>query len=108
MSNNTDRGEATPTLIERVVILAIIADRHRYDLDYEDRWNQHLLLKSGAESRLSAGEAAVAEAARLRKALQEAIALAEEGWGYAGDYFREKWGYEQQMAALKTALEEKE
>ena len=68
---------------------------------------EHDIIHAELLRRLSAGDAAAAEVARLRKALQEAIALADEGWGYAGEYFREKWGYEQQLAALKAALEEK-
>jgi hypothetical protein len=48
------------------------------------------------------------ENAGLKRALREAIEFAEEGWGYAGGYFREKWDYAGQFAALKAALEEKE
>jgi len=58
--------------------------------------------------RVSAGEAAVVEVERSRKTLKEAIEFAEEGWGYAGGYFKEKWNYAGQLAALKAALEEKE
>lgn len=42
--------------------------------------------------------------ADLRAALRDAIDLAEEGWAYAGDYFREKWELDTRLDALKQAL----
>jgi len=74
-------------------------------LVYIVEWHHSTVARQELLRRLTAGEAAVAEAARLKAALQEAITLAEEGWGYAGDYFRTKWGYAGQIAALKAALE---
>jgi hypothetical protein len=72
---------------------------------YIVEWHHSTVVRQELLRRLSAGDAAVAEVARLKAALREAIGLAEEGWGYAGDYFREKWGYAGQLAALKAALE---
>ena len=42
-----------------------------------------------------------AENAELRKAVEDAIEFAEEGWSYASDYFKEKWEYEKRLAELK-------
>jgi len=83
------------------------ADPNSDDLMDRIEWHLGTEVRQGLSSRLSAGDAAVAEVARLKAALREAIMLAEEGWGYAGDYFREKWDYEEQLATLKAALEEK-
>lgn len=41
----------------------------------------------------------------LRRALREAIEFADEGWCYATDYFRDKWDYEGQRAALVAVLD---
>lgn len=38
---------------------------------------------------------------RLQTALEEAIALAEEGWGYASPYFRDKWSCEEKFQDLR-------
>ena len=43
-------------------------------------------------------------AERLAEALDDAIQLADEGWAYAGDYFREKWNYVGQADALRAIL----
>lgn len=40
----------------------------------------------------------------LAAALEECIDLAEEGWGYASDYFREKWECEKGIAKARAAL----
>lgn len=45
-----------------------------------------------------------AENDRLREALDHAIELAEEGWAYADDYFRAKWGCEERIKTLREAL----
>jgi hypothetical protein len=37
-------------------------------------------------------------------AFQEAVDLAQEGWSYASDYFREKWSYEERVKALRALL----
>ena len=44
------------------------------------------------------------QSARMRVALDDAIELAAEGWGYADDYFRDKWGYAKRIAELRAAL----
>jgi hypothetical protein len=44
-----------------------------------------------------------AERDALAEALREAIDFASEGWGYASDYFRDKWMYEERIAALRAA-----
>lgn len=41
-----------------------------------------------------------------RRAFEEAIELAEEGWGYASDYFRDKWECERQFKELRAILED--
>jgi len=41
---------------------------------------------------------------RLRVALDDGIELAEEGWAYASDYFREKWGARVRIDTLCSAL----
>lgn len=43
---------------------------------------------------------------RYKQALEDAIELAEEGWGYATPYFQEKWESEERIARLKDTLEE--
>lgn len=40
-------------------------------------------------------------AKKAEAALYDAIELAEEGWGYANDYFRQKWDYEARIGALR-------
>jgi hypothetical protein len=39
---------------------------------------------------------------RLRAHLEVAIDLAEEGWGYASEYFCQKWGFDERVLALRT------
>ena len=51
-------------------------------------------------------EALEAEVKRLRAALRDGIELAEEGWGYAMPYFREKWDVDGRVERLKEALGE--
>lgn len=41
---------------------------------------------------------------RLEHALKVAIAWGEEGWGYASDYFRHKWRYEEHRKELRDVL----
>jgi len=41
---------------------------------------------------------------RLAEALDDAIELADEGWSYASDYFREKWNYVGEADALRAIL----
>ena len=50
--------------------------------------------------------ALITEVRRLRDALGDAIELAEGGWLYAGDYFRNKWNFEAEVKALKEVLGE--
>lgn len=38
------------------------------------------------------------------EALREALELADEGWGYANGYFRNKWGFVSRYAALIKVL----
>jgi len=38
----------------------------------------------------------------LRAELDEALELAEEGWGYASPYFQEKWSFKERLAELKA------
>lgn len=44
------------------------------------------------------------EEEKLRAALASAIALAEEGWSYASDYFRKKWQCEERAQELRKIL----
>jgi hypothetical protein len=39
---------------------------------------------------------------RLRAHLEVAIDLAEEGWGYASEYFCQKWSFDERVLALRT------
>jgi hypothetical protein len=39
---------------------------------------------------------------RLRAHLEVAIDLAEEGWGYASEYFCQKWRFDERVLALRT------
>jgi len=39
---------------------------------------------------------------QLRAELDEALELAEEGWGYASPYFQEKWSFKERLAELKA------
>jgi archaellum component FlaC len=41
---------------------------------------------------------------KLKTALKEAIEFADEGWSYADDYFKKKWGYEETKEKLKITL----
>lgn len=38
----------------------------------------------------------------LEAVLADAVALAEEGWSYASDYFKEKWNYEGELAEIRA------
>ena len=38
----------------------------------------------------------------LRAELDDAIELAEEGWGYADEYFQKKWKFKERLAELKA------
>lgn len=49
-------------------------------------------------------EAERAKLAGLVEAMSECIDLAEEGWAYASDYFREKWEFEKEIAKARAAL----
>lgn len=44
------------------------------------------------------------ENVKLRKALEEALDLAHEGWSYASPYFRDKWQCEKREAELRASL----
>ena len=44
-------------------------------------------------------------AERLAEALDDAIQLADEGWSYASDYFRNKWNYTGEADALRAILD---
>lgn len=46
----------------------------------------------------------VAENARLRAALVDAIELADEGWAYAGDYVTVRWAATERLAALRAVM----
>jgi hypothetical protein len=46
------------------------------------------------------------ERIRLRSGLREAIQLADEGWAYAGEYFRDKWDCESRIAELRKLVSE--
>lgn len=39
-----------------------------------------------------------------KEALSFGIEHAEEGWGYASEYFREKWGAQEGIDKMKRAL----
>lgn len=66
-------------------------------------------MNTPAEDRVSAlemeGAVARTEVERLRKALEEALDLAEEGWSYADDLYKTKWKYAQRLAALRPPKE---
>lgn len=47
-----------------------------------------------------------AELEAAKAALSDAIELAEEGWGYADEYYRAKWDFEGRLATLRKALGE--
>ena len=47
-------------------------------------------------------DAATASRDRLRAMLAECCEIAEEGWAYAGDYFRDKWCDAARLAALRA------
>jgi hypothetical protein len=40
------------------------------------------------------------------KAIEDVLWLAEEGWGYASDYFRDKWRFKERFEELKASLSE--
>lgn len=43
--------------------------------------------------------------ADLEVALQNALELADEGWGYVSAYFREKWAYRPRVEELQRVLD---
>lgn len=45
-----------------------------------------------------------AEVDRLRVGLENAIALAEEGWTYADEYFATKWRFDERRTRLRAIL----
>lgn len=45
-----------------------------------------------------------ARVAQLEAALREAIDFAHEGWGYASEYFHDKWDYAGRRSALVAVL----
>jgi hypothetical protein len=47
-------------------------------------------------------DALLALVTQLHDALRESLDFAEEGWGYAPDYFREKWGSEDEISRLRA------
>ncbi len=53
---------------------------------------------------LNDNEALRTRAERAEGGLREAIDLAKEGWGYASEYFRDKWDSAGRIAKLKAAL----
>ena len=44
---------------------------------------------------------------QLEAGLREALQIAHEGWGYAPDYFRDKWMDLERLAALVKLVEVK-
>ena len=40
----------------------------------------------------------------LQRALVDAIDLAAEGWSYAPDYFRDKWGADERLEELRAVM----
>jgi predicted metal-dependent phosphoesterase TrpH len=53
----------------------------------------------------AARDAAVAERDSARAVALEACDLAEEGWAYAGEYFRDKWDAGGRLANLRMSLD---
>lgn len=47
---------------------------------------------------------AAQEILRLRKAVADAVELADEGWGYADPYFRVKWEFQSRRDAILASL----
>ena len=45
-----------------------------------------------------------AEIRLLRQGLRDAIDLAEEGWGYASEYFQNKWGYKDNISEIRRRV----
>lgn len=66
-----------------------------------------MIWDGGDSTRCADHGSARAREAGLRKALADAIELAEEGWGYASPYFREKWGVTARVQRLQDALRER-
>jgi hypothetical protein len=76
----------------------VLGRLRRSNQDYQHTHGHYIVPLS---ERLLASRARVRE---LENALAEAISFAEEGWGYASPYYREKWGYEEGLAWLRAAL----
>jgi len=53
---------------------------------------------------ISERDAELAETAKLRDALSESVDLAEEGWAYAPEYFRNKWRCKERIAKLRAEI----
>lgn len=96
------------TLASRERAEAELADVRHSEARYRDDRDEAIRMRHHAiEARVAAvkrAKRAEAEVTRLRAALADACELAEEGWSYAGDYFRDKWGYAERMAAARAAL----
>jgi hypothetical protein len=54
---------------------------------------------------LALGGGPTADRDRLRAVAEAALDLADEGWDYATDYFREKWRCEERIAELRATLD---
>jgi hypothetical protein len=119
---SSEQGDA-PKSKPRRPALAILRDRWRFRVDHmaagpeRSAWRAVLaeidaeLMDNvtGALEQIAAEEAtpspAQGDTDALRTALGVAIDLAEEGWSYASNYFRQKWGLAERLAELRAVLE---
>lgn len=52
----------------------------------------------------AASAALIARVRALEELLDEAIEFAKEGWAYADSYYKDKWDYDGQLAALEARM----
>jgi hypothetical protein len=112
-SPERERYDAARAALESAITAALSRAEARAgaaERERDEAWNGWGALSVDADALHDAVVEAEMQSAALRSerdalaaALREAIELAAEGWGYASDYFRDKWGYEERIAALRAA-----
>lgn len=76
--------------------------RNQARADYCRNWAGYYRNWSAVHMTASEQEAGSERVTQLRDALAEALDLAVQGWAYASDYFREKWGIAADLDRLKA------
>lgn len=96
------RGQWPKEIIVCLECGAVSADGMPSGASFEPIWCTERDVTHGPTQRVSVLPASLSE--ELAEALSECIDVAEEGWAYASDYFREKWECEKEIAKARSAL----